>query len=51
MFKKRNISIHVYDETVAIELVNSIFVVNIIAFVNLKNLLNEKISKVNSNAI
>lgn len=51
MFKKRNISIHVYDETVAIELVNLIFDVYIIAFVNLKNLLNEKISKVNPNAI
>ena len=51
MLKKRNISIHVYDETAAIELVNSIFDVYIIAFVNLKNLLNEKISKVNPNAI
>ena len=51
MLKKRNISIHVYDETAAIELVNLIFDVYIIAFVNLKNLLNEKISKVNPNAI
>ena len=51
MLKKRNISIHVYDETAAIELVNSIFDVYITAFVNLKDLLNDKISKVNPNAI
>ena len=51
MLKKRNISIHVYDETSAIELVSLIFNVYITAFVNLQNLLNEKISKVNPNAI
>ena len=42
MLKKRNISIHVYDESAAIELVNLIFDSYIVAFVNLKDLLHER---------
>jgi len=51
MLKKRNISIHVYDETSAIELVDLIFDKYISAFVNLKNLLNEKNSQINLNKL
>ena len=49
MLKKRNISVHVYNEDSAKELVNLIFDDYISAFVNLKNLLNEKNSQINSN--
>ena len=42
MLKKRNISIHIYDENAAIELVNLIFDNYIAAFVNLKDLLHER---------
>lgn len=48
MLQKRNISIHVYDENTAMELVNLIFDSYIAAFVNLKDLLYEKISKFDS---
>ena len=48
MLQKRNISIHVYDENTALELVNLIFDSYIAAFVNLKDLLYEKISKFDS---
>ena len=46
MLKKRNISIHVYDESAAIELVNLIFDSYIVAFVNLKYLLYEGNSEI-----
>ena len=48
MLKKRNISIHVYDENAAVELVNLIFDSYIAAFINLKNLLYEKNSEFDS---
>ena len=46
MLKKRNTSIHVYDENAAIELVNLIFDIYIAAFVNLKDLLHERNSEI-----
>ena len=43
MLRRRNISVHLYDEEKAIELVNLIFDNYISALVNLKNSLSEKI--------
>ena len=45
MLRRRNISVHLYDEEKAIELVNLIFDNYISALVNLKNSLAEKIPK------
>ena len=46
MLQKRNISIHVYDENAAIELVNLISDSYIAAFINLKDLLHERNSEI-----
>ena len=50
MMIKRNLSIHVYDENIAIELIESIFSKYIPAFIEMRNLLQVKIDSVDQSS-